>query len=348
MEKIRQAIDTRLAGQHLPETVYDALCARPARRSRVRRAAALLAAVCVLGGATALAAARLFGMNVNGRELPPLEPMTMVETADTGGPADGTEQQAEGLDALSRALGVPFLWAEGARENPYTRVSYQNFGGEYQIVKAVCVLGGATALAAARLFGMNVNGRELPPLEPMTMVETADTGGPADGTEQQAEGLDALSRALGVPFLWAEGARENPYTRVSYQNFGGEYQIVKAKAYLVGDLRDLVWQDEYDYYSWTAGTVYQTPVDLTLEWVSDEAQQPFDTDYLGYYAYADTFTSAGGHTVNLLVDTAPGTAGSGLKPECAAVFVADGVRYTLSGHVTQQTMRAIVDSMSYA
>ena len=44
MEKIRQAIDTRLAGQHLPETVYDALCARPARRSRVRRAAALLAA----------------------------------------------------------------------------------------------------------------------------------------------------------------------------------------------------------------------------------------------------------------------------------------------------------------
>ena len=96
---------------------------------------------------------------------------------------------------------------------------------------------------------MNVNGRELPPLEPMTMVETADTGGPADGTEQQAEGLDALSRALGVPFLWAEGARENPYTRVSYQNFGGEYQIVKAKAYLVGDLRDLVWQDEYDYYS---------------------------------------------------------------------------------------------------
>ena len=56
----------------------------------------------------------------------------------------------------------------------------------------------------------------------------------------------------------------------------------------------------------------------------------------------------GGHTVNLLVDTAPGTAGSGLKPECAAVFVADGVRYTLSGHVTQQTMRAIVDSMSYA
>ena len=34
MEKIRQAIDTRLAGQHLPETVYDALCARPARRSR--------------------------------------------------------------------------------------------------------------------------------------------------------------------------------------------------------------------------------------------------------------------------------------------------------------------------
>lgn len=63
----------------------------------MRRAAALLAAVCVLGGATALAAARLFGMNVNGRELPPLEPMTMVETADTGGPADGTEQQAEGL-----------------------------------------------------------------------------------------------------------------------------------------------------------------------------------------------------------------------------------------------------------
>ncbi|MFQ9680342.1 MAG: hypothetical protein ACLRZH_09835 [Ruthenibacterium lactatiformans] len=201
MEKIRQAIDTRLAGQHLPETVYDALCARPARRSRVRRAAALLAAVCVLGGATALAAARLFGMNVNGRAA------AAAGAHDHGG-----------------------------------NCGYRRPGGRY---------------------------------------------GAAGG------GLDALSRALGVPFLWAEGARENPYTRVSYQNFGGEYQIVKAKAYLVGDLRDLVWQDEYDYYSWTAGTVYQTPVDLTLEWAPDEAQQPFDTDYLGYYAYADTFTSAG-------------------------------------------------------
>ena len=43
----------------------------------------------------------------------------------------------------------------------------------------------------------------------------------------------------------------------------------RAKAYLVGDLRDLVWQDEYDYYS--TGVWYTVP--------------------------------AGGHTVNLLVDT---------------------------------------------
>ena len=75
-----------------------------------------------------------------------------------------------------------------------------------------------------------------------------------------------------MPFLWAE-APEIRMTRVSYQNSEG-IPDRKAKAYLVGDLRDLVWQDEYDYYSWTAGTVYQTPVDLTLEWVSDEAQQP--------------------------------------------------------------------------
>lgn len=216
MEKIRQAIDTRLAGQHLPETVYDALCARPARRSRVRRAAALLAAVCVLGGATALGS----------------------------GPTVRHERQWTGAAAA------------GAHDHG-GNCGYRRPGGRYGAA------GGGT-------------GRAFP----------------------------GFGRAVSL----GGGRRENPYTRVSYQNFGGEYQIVKAKAYLVGDLRDLVWQDEYDYYSWTAGTVYQTPVDLTLEWVSDEAQQPFDTDYLGYYAYADTFTSAGGHTVNLLVDTAPGTA----------------------------------------
>lgn len=115
MEKIRQAIDTRLAGQHLPETVYDALCARPARREpRAPGSSPAGRLYACWAAQQRWAAARLFGMNVNGRELPPLEPMTMVETADTGGPADGTEQQAEGLDALSRALGVPFLWAEGA------------------------------------------------------------------------------------------------------------------------------------------------------------------------------------------------------------------------------------------
>lgn len=114
MEKIRQAIDTRLAGQHLPETVYDALCA-PACPTEPRAPGCGPAGGCMRAGRrNSAGSGRLFGMNVNGRELPPLEPMTMVETADTGGPADGTEQQAEGLDALSRALGVPFLWAEGA------------------------------------------------------------------------------------------------------------------------------------------------------------------------------------------------------------------------------------------
>lgn len=53
--------------------------------------------------------------------------------------------------------------------------------------------------------------------------------------------------------------------------------------------------------------------------------------------------------VNLIQDTSVSEEEmyEGFKRKCKAVFVADGVRYELTGYVEPETMKEIVDGLHY-
>ena len=68
-------------------------------------------------------------------------------------------------------------------------------------------------------------------------------------------------------------------------------------------------------------------------------QQKFDTEYLGEYNCLETINSEDGYIVNIIKGKSLG------KPNLCAIFVANGIRYTLSGYVDEDAMIYIVNSM---
>ena len=121
---------------------------------------------------------------------------------------------------------------------------------------------------------------------------------------------------------------------------------------IIGDTSDYYYDKEIDDYRYVSGEKYYSPVSLKIEVIlsQEQAEIGLDTEYMGYYEYVESFRSAQGYQVNLLQDTMAAEAADlpkNFQSEKIAVFVADGVRYTLTGRVSAETMRQIVDSMTY-
>lgn len=89
-------------------------------------------------------------------------------------------------------------------------------------------------------------------------------------------------------------------------------------------------------------------INLTIEIISHEEQQTLDTEYLGYFQYVETYTSNQGYTINLLQDTIDNRAeidAYAYRPQVKAIFVAQGLRYTLTGRIPVEEMKTLVETM---
>ena len=84
-------------------------------------------------------------------------------------------------------------------------------------------------------------------------------------------------------------------------------------------------------------------MDLILS--QKQLDQGWDTDYLGFYEYVESYTSKQGYKVNLIQDTTGENESEDYISEKCAVFVADGIRYTLCGRISMAMIKEIVDSM---
>lgn len=235
----------------------------------------------------------------------------------------------------------------------------------YSAVAAVLciVLFGTVAFAAGSLLysKIKVNQEELPALEPMEVVALQ----PVEGTvteygkiEKTYGSMEELECDLGIKLLDTDFAIDNPYTNIFYNKIGEGYNVIDVHEYILGDLTNIREWDEVnvdstvegndEWYAWTKGNIYKSPVNLKIEIISDPAQQELDTEYMGYSKYIETFTSEQGYTVNVLQDTIEDEQAAALEaytPQTQMVFVANGIRYTLTGRVPMETMKEIVNSM---
>ena len=71
----------------------------------------------------------------------------------------------------------------------------------------------------------------------------------------------------------------------------------------------------------------------------------WDRDYLGLYEFVESYTSDQGYMVNILQGTVIEEDLENYVPEKVAVFVADGIRYSLKGRVSLDTLKSIINTM---
>ena len=216
-------------------------------------------------------------------------------------------------------------------------------------VAAVIVLGGTTAYAGYRFLNrINVNDQTLPEIDSMRAVDVPDFPGEPDeyGTiSADYSSYDEVNALLGNRFLDSDLEGENPYMQVSVYTDNQDFGIISVENYLVGDTDNYQLVEDIGLYNCDPGEVYSSSVSLEVSYMLSAEQEGngWNSDYLGYYEYLDSYVSSGGYRVNLIESTT--NTEQDFVTEKTAVFVADGIRYELQGRVSVETMKEIVDSM---
>ena len=215
----------------------------------------------------------------------------------------------------------------------------------------ILLLGGTTVYAGNRILNrVHVNEETLAELDPMQIVQMNELDAVPDayGMINRAYGdYNAVKADLGVALLDTELSHDNPYMLCRVMTDGKDFAIITVNNFILGDTDGYRFIEAENRYSYRHGTKYYSPVSLTVDLILSESQMNhgWDTDYLGLYEFVESYTSDQGYRVNIIQDTVNEENPEGYVSEKAAVFVADGVRYSLKGRVSIDTLKNIVNTM---
>lgn len=155
-----------------------------------------------------------------------------------------------------------------------------------------------------------------------------------------------IQEQLGVSLLNSELSKDDRYMITDVETDNKDYAIIKCDNYILGDTSNYSYNDE-GFYSFDEGKLYKSPISIQADIVLSETQlnNLWTTDYLGMYGFVEQFVSEQGYKVNLIEETIDGIQPQNFVSKKTAIFVADGIRYTLTGRTTVDNMKQIVNSM---
>ena len=220
-------------------------------------------------------------------------------------------------------------------------------------IAAIVMLGGTTVFAGYMLLNrVNVNDTTLPELDNMTVINYTPLNTEADETgiiDQPFTDYDEIADTMGFHLLDTELADDSSYAQGNVMTDNKDFAILSVENYILGDTHDYTYLPEEQRYQYESGSAYFSPISLTVDIILSDNQfnNGWETDYLGMYEYVESYTSSQGYKVNLIQDTTDAENDQYYVSEKCAVFVADGIRYTLKGRTSLETMKEIVDSMDY-
>ena len=157
----------------------------------------------------------------------------------------------------------------------------------YPIIKsiaasiAVIVLTGTTVFAGHYILNkVQVN----------EMDAIADENGMVDANYND---YDAIKQDLGVDLLDTDLSQNNSYMLGNVSTDEKDFLIVTIDNYILGDTSNYHFIDEENRYSYDSGEEYSSPVSLSVDIILSENQlnNGWDTDYLGLYEFAESYTS---------------------------------------------------------
>lgn len=156
-----------------------------------------------------------------------------------------------------------------------------------------------------------------------------------------------IQEELGVSLLNSELSKDDKYMITDVETDNKDYAIIKCDNYIIGDTSNYSYNEEDGFYSFDEGKLYKSPISIQADIVLSETQlnNLWTTDYLGMYKFTEQFVSEQGYKVNLIEETIDGNQPQDFVSKKTAIFVADGIRYTLTGRTTVENMKQIVNSM---
>ena len=192
-----------------------------------------------------------------------------------------------------------------------------------------------------------VNELELPELDSMKITKQIKNG-ERNIKSQSTSRLNykQIQEQLGVSLLNSELSKDDKYMISDVETDNKDYAIIKCDNYILGDTSNYSYNEE-GFYSFDEGNLYKSPISLQADIILSETQlnNVWTTDYLGMYSFVEQFVSEQGYKVNLIEEKNDGNQPQNFVSKKIAVFVADGIRYTLTGRTTVDNMKQIVNSM---
>lgn len=157
-----------------------------------------------------------------------------------------------------------------------------------------------------------------------------------------------MKEEMGIALLDTELSEDNPYMLGNIFGDKTDFYSLDIQNFILGDTSDYQYLPEENRYTYKKGAEYCSPVSLGVNIILSESQlkKGWNVDYLGMYEFVEQFESEQGYKVNL-IQSAGGDAKmqDGYVCRKCAVFVADGIYYTLTGQVSIEKMKEIVNTM---
>ena len=192
-----------------------------------------------------------------------------------------------------------------------------------------------------------VNELELPELDSMKITKQIKNRGKTIKSQSTSrKNYKQIQEQLGVSLLNSELSKDDKYMISDVETDNKDYAIIKCDNYILGDTSNYSYNEE-GFYSFDEGNLYKSPISLQADIILSETQlnNVWTTDYLGMYGFVEQFVSEQGYKVNLIEEKNDGNQPQNFVSKKIAVFVADGIRYTLTGRTTVDNMKQIVNSM---
>ena len=195
---------------------------------------------------------------------------------------------------------------------------------------------------------MKVNKKELPQLDNMYIIKLNNLEKAVNKGEIYNERKIYPDKIMNL-LLYSELANKNPYIIEKVKTDNKNFAILMFENYVTGDTSNYRYNEEEGFYEYQKGKEYYSPVSLKADIILSENQMNngWSVDYLGNYQFREQYISKQGYKVNIIESKTTDSDKENYISEKCAVFVADGIRYTLKGRTSLENIKAIIDTMKY-
>lgn len=223
------------------------------------------------------------------------------------------------------------------------------------VLLAILVTSSSYIIYASGYFEgvVRVNEKKLPELESMHVIETKKIKNRVDDYgviyEENLSEHRKFQNEMSLSLLNSELSNDNPYVIEKIQTDNEDYAILTFDNYIIGDTYDYIYDHKEGFYNYRKGEEYYSPISLKVDVILSEEQMKngWDTEYLGMYQFEEQYISKQGYKVNIMKETVKVNDTKEYISEKYAMFVVDGIRYTLKGRTSLENLKLIVDTMKY-